>query len=142
MSSFGMKYWSMSLKTDPRTIDWQQSTQIWREAADVIAVWAFGSAQHGQVAPGSDADVAVWFEASPPFEQQLALLARLQEALGLDEIDLVVLNDANPILRFEAISGQMLYCRDRNRCAGFASLTAREYEDAMAFWERAVRTRT
>lgn len=39
-------------------------------------------------------------------------------------------------------SGQgALYCRDQSRCAGFASLTAREYEDAMAFWEWGVRER-
>jgi hypothetical protein len=41
-------------------------------------------------------------------------------------------NDANPILRFEAISGRSLYDRDLSRRAGFASLTARACEDAMA----------
>ena len=85
---------------------------------------------------------ALRFETSPSFEQQLALLARLQEALRVDEVDLVVLNDANPVPRFEAISGRSLFCRDRSRCAGFALLTAREYEDAMAFWEHGMRTRS
>ena len=132
----------MSLNTDARTIDWRQTTSIWEETPEVIAAWAFGSAWNGQIAPGSDADVGVWFETRPTFERQLALLARLQEALGADEVDLVVLNDANPVLRFEAISGRSLFCRDRSRCAGFASLTAREYEDAMAFWEHGMRTRS
>jgi predicted nucleotidyltransferase len=132
----------MLLDTEPRTIDWQQAASIWPATPGLIAAWAFGSASDGLVAPGSDVDVGVWFETLPSFEQQLALLARLQEALGIDEIDLVVLNEANPILRFEALSGRALYCREPNLRAGFASLTAREYEDAMAFWERALRSRT
>jgi predicted nucleotidyltransferase len=127
--------------TEPRAIEWERIARIWQETPEVIAAWAFGSALGGQIAPGSDVDVAVWFETGPSFEQQDALLARLQETLGVDEIDLVVLNDANPILRFEAISGQVLFCRDPNRRAAFVSLTAREYEDAMALWERGMRMR-
>ena len=127
--------------TEVRTIDWQQTTPIWQETPDVIAAWAFGSAVDGRVAPGSDVDVGVWFEARPTFEQQFDLVARLQEVLGVDEVDLVVLNDANPILRFEVISGRSLFCRDKSRRAGFASLTAREYEDEMAFWEQGLRSR-
>ena len=128
-------------KTDLRRIDWEQTARLWRETPEVIAAWAFGSAADGRIAPGSDVDVGVWFEASPSFEQQLDLLARLQDTLGVDEVDLVALNDANPILRFEALSGRRLFCRDPGRCAGFASLTAREYEDAMAFWEWGLRAR-
>ena len=131
----------MSLKTEARTIDWQRTAPIWPETPEVLAAWAFGSAQTGQLAPGSDVDVGVWFESSPSFEQQLALLARLQDVLGVDEVDLVVLNETNPVLRFEAISGRALFNRDPSRCAGFASLTAREYEDAMAFWARGLRAR-
>ena len=131
----------MLLNTEPRAIDWQQAAPVWHETSGLIAAWAFGSASNGLVAPGSDVDVGVWFETLPSFEQQLALLGRLQEALGVDEVDLVVLNDANPTLRFEALSGRALYCRDPNLRAGFASLAAREYEDAIAFWEQALRSR-
>jgi predicted nucleotidyltransferase len=128
--------------TELRTIEWEQTTQIWQGNPDVLAAWAFGSAMDGQVAPGSDVDVGVWFASRPTFECQLALLARLQEVLGVEEIDLVVLNDANPILRFEALSGRKLFCRDPGRCAAFASLTAREYEDAMALWARGMQMRS
>jgi hypothetical protein len=80
-------------------------------------------------------------ESSPAFEAQLDLLGQLQAALQLDAIDLIILNEANPILRFEAISGRPLFCRDADRRAEFESLTAREYEDEMAQWQRAVRLR-
>lgn len=61
------------------------------------------------------------------------LRADLQDALRFDDIDLVVLNDASPILRFQAVSGRRLLCLDEEQMASFVSLTAREYEDAMAF---------
>lgn len=48
------------------------------------------------------------------------------------------LNEANPILRFEAVSGKRLFCRDLSALAEFVSLAAREYEDEMAQWQMAV----
>jgi hypothetical protein len=41
-------------------------------------------------------------------------------------------------LRFEAISGQPVFCRDLARRAEFAALSAGEYEDETAFWQRAL----
>jgi len=58
--------------------------------------------------------------------------------VDFDEIDLVVLNQASPILRFEAVSGLPVYTSDMEARATFVSLTAREYEDEMAQWRRAL----
>jgi hypothetical protein len=60
--------------------------------------------------------------------------------LAYDDIDLVVLNDVSPILRFEAISGRPVYVADMEQRATFSSLTAREYEDEMAQWRLALIT--
>jgi predicted nucleotidyltransferase len=119
-------------------IDWNRTKQVWDTAPNVVAAWAFGSAQCGRVKTGSDVDIAVLMESSPSLDERLELLGRLQDALQVEEIDLLVLNDANPIARFEAILGLPLFCRDLARRAEFASLTAREYEDEMAFWQRAL----
>ncbi len=97
-----------------------------------MAVWAFGSAQTGEVRPGSDVDIGLLVERLLTLDELTDLLARLQAALEVEDIDLVVLNKANPILRFEAVSGRPLFCRDAARRAAFVSLTAREYEDSMA----------
>jgi hypothetical protein len=58
--------------------------------------------------------------------------------LAFDEIDLVALNDASPILRFEAVSDRPVNVTDLERRAAFVSLTAREYEDEMAQWRMAL----
>lgn len=122
-----------------RTIDWAATLPVWESDSSIIAAWAFGSARDGELRPGSDADVGVLLARRPTFDEQLDLLGRLQDALHLDEVDLVILNDANVYLRFEAVSGKRLFVRDLSATAGFVSLTAREYEDEYDQWQRALR---
>jgi predicted nucleotidyltransferase len=121
------------------SVDWPLLEQLFAAAPNVIAAWVFGSAQNGQIRPGSDLDIGVLFASNPSFDELLALTGDLQQALQFEEIDVVPLNEANPLLRFEAISGRAIFCRDAGRRAEFASLTAREYEDEMAMVERWVR---
>lgn len=121
------------------SVNFQRAEQVLAAYANVVAAWVFGSAQSGQINEGSDLDIGILFASKPSLDEQLNLLADLQQALQFEEIDLVPLNEANPILRFEAISGRPLFCRDAGRRAEFASLTAREYEDEMALLERWVR---
>lgn len=121
-----------------RQIDWQETVPIWEANPKIVAAWAFGSAQGGTVREGGDVDTAVLTTSPLSFEEQLTLLGQLQTALQTDDIDLVILNDANPILRFEAVSGKRLFCRDLSVVASFVSLTAREYEDEMAQWQMAL----
>ncbi len=124
-----------------RVIDWERLQPVWEATPEVVAAWAFGSARDGEVRDGSDVDVGVLMARPPTFDDQLNLLGRLQAALGLDEVDLVVLNEANAILRFEAVSGRRLFIRDLPAVVEFVSLTAREYEDDMALIERGLRWR-
>jgi hypothetical protein len=65
-------------------------------------------------------------------------VADLQTALACDEIDLVALNAASPVLRFAALSGRPVWTREPEERVTFVSLTAREYEDEMAQWQRAL----
>ncbi len=103
---------------------------------NIIAAWTFGSARDGQVRDGGDLDIGIFSESRPGLDELATLRADLEETLCFGEIDLVVLNDASSVLRFEAVSGRLVYCRDASRCAEFVSLTAREYEDEMALAQR------
>lgn len=102
----------------------------------VVGGWLFGSASRGEVRVGGDVDIGVLFETNPDLDMLAGCRMRLQRALRFDEIDLTSLNEASPLLRFEALCGTRVYCADDDRCAEFASLTAREYEDAMAMIRR------
>ncbi len=121
------------------SVDWPRLEQVLAAASSVVAAWVFGSAQGGQINPGSDLDVGVLFETKPSLAELLELTGALQQVAPFAEIDLVPLNEANPILRFEAVSGRAVFCRDAGRRAEFVSLTAREYEDEMAMVERWMR---
>ena len=117
-------------------IDWQRAADVLAAAEGVVAAWIFGSAQLGRAGPASDLDIGVLFEEVPSLRQRAELRAGLQQALDFDDIDLLVLNEAGPIARFEAISGRAVWCQDRDRRAAFVSLSAREYEDEMALLRR------
>ena len=118
-----------------RSVDWQRATRVLSAHESIIAAWVFGSAQKGLVGPESDLDIGVLFREPPPFAEWARLRAALQQALQFDAIDLVALNEANAILRFEAVSGRPLFCRDAGHRAAFVSLTAREYEDEIDWVE-------
>ena len=86
--------------------------------------------------PNSDIDIGVFFATKPTLEELANLRADLTEALHFEDVDLIPLNDAHPLLRFEAVSGRRLFARDLETVSGFVSLTAREAEDADAFVQR------
>jgi predicted nucleotidyltransferase len=123
-------------------VNWEQLKSVLASTPDLVGAWVFGSAQHGDVRTGSDLDIGLWFASAPVLDTLTMLRANLQLALGIEAIDLVVLNDASPIVRFEAVSGRRVVCRDRASCAAFVSLTAREYESAMALLARGLRQKT
>jgi uncharacterized protein len=118
--------------------DWQRLADCLAEDDNIVAAWIFGSAREGSIRPGADIDIGVFFARMPSIDELADLRSALQDVLAFDEIDLVVLNEASPILRFEAISGRPVYTADRESRATFVSLTAREYEDEMAQWQRAL----
>ena len=124
-----------------RKISVHDAAAILAAHANIIAAWVFGSAQGGAARDGADLDIGVLFKTRPNLDELTSLRAELQTALHFDRIDLVVLNDASSVLRFEAASGQRVHCRDAGRCAEFVSLAAREYEDDMAMVERCLKRR-
>jgi predicted nucleotidyltransferase len=135
LSAFVMKFWSMC------NVNSDNAAPVLASRPNVLAAWVFGSAQEGHVRAGSDLDIGVLFAVPPSLDALADLRADLQEAWQFDNVDLVVLNHASPILRFEAVSGRLLFCRDAGRRAAFVSLTAREYEESIAMVQRALAVR-
>jgi predicted nucleotidyltransferase len=79
----------------------------------------FGSHAAGRAHRESDIDVAVLLDrnafpaATARFEEHLRLSTLLGEALGTSRIDLVVLNDAPPLLgRHVVTAGERIFCAD------------------------------
>jgi predicted nucleotidyltransferase len=135
LSAFVTKFWPMC------NVNLDKAARVLACMPKVLAAWVFGSAQEGRIHAGSDLDIGVLFVTTPALDELADLRADVQEAVQFDNIDLVVLNAASPILRFEAVSGRLLFCRDAARRVAFVSLTAREYEESMAMVQRALAER-
>ena len=119
-----------------RVLSWSPAAAVCASCPQVVAAWVFGSAVGGSVREGGDVDIGIFFDQTPDLDTLAALRADLQSALGFDDIDVVSLNRAGPILQFEAVSGTALHCRDPERRAAFVSLVARQYEDELAFYQK------
>lgn len=80
----------------------------------VVLAYLFGSQAEGRVTPLSDVDLAVLFPnpVAPQerFRRQLDLIGDCGHLFGRNDVDVVVLNEAPPLLAFEVVSkGKQLY---------------------------------
>jgi hypothetical protein len=70
---------------------------------EIVEAYVFGSVARGQAARHSDLDVAVYVDASAlaqadGFGYEAGLVTDLMAALGTNDVDVVVLNHASPLL--------------------------------------------
>lgn len=63
-----------------QSVDWEKAERVWKAFPDVIAAWAFGSAQAGRVGESSDLDVGVLFALTPSLDELADLRKELQQA--------------------------------------------------------------
>lgn len=99
--------------------------------AGVVFAYLFGSQATGSAGPASDVDIAVYVRpGSDAFEQRLRLLGLAQTALGADNVDLIVLNDAPLSLAGRVLrTRRVLVDKDPRARHEYESLTARQFFD-------------
>jgi predicted nucleotidyltransferase len=73
----------------------------------VVAAMLIGSQARGAAGPLSDIDIGVWHEpgldSAARLGLRLELAAAAARALGTDEVDVVLLNGATPLMRHRAV---------------------------------------
>lgn len=88
--------------------DTSKLTRVLEHTPSVTLAVLFGSAARGADCPGSDLDVGVLFaNDAARHERATALGVALERACGRT-VDLVTLNDAPPLLRFEIARNAVL----------------------------------
>ncbi len=69
---------------------------------DVVAAYLFGSQARGEAGPLSDVDLAVWLdpaaERERSWKREIALMGAAGKVLRTTEVQIVILNDAPPLL--------------------------------------------
>ena len=100
----------------------------------VQLAYLFGSQATGGTHAESDVDIAVLLDASltadERFTEQLALIGTLSDLFGTDHVDVVVLNEASPLLAYEVLrNGVLLYCPNDDTRVDFQVRALCAYED-------------
>ena len=96
--------------------------------ARVRLVYGFGSAAGDVAGPLSDVDVAVLLDARLDWDAERELRGRLGALIP--RVDLVILNEAPPTLRFEIVtSGRCLLARDPREQAEFEIVSLSRFLD-------------
>ena len=100
----------------------------------VHLAYLFGSQATGRTHAESDVDIAVLLDASltadERFTERLTLIGALSHLFGTDSVDVVVLNEASPLLAYEVLrNGVLLYCPDDDTRVDFQVRALHAYED-------------
>ena len=107
---------------------------------EIAAVYVFGSIVTGRTRVDSDVDVAVLLArplpASRTVPYRLRLMSDLGSALRRSDVDVVVLNDASPLLAHRVLSkGRLVFERSKSARVRFQVRTANQYADVIPMYE-------
>ncbi len=108
----------------------EQATAMLEQQLEPVALLLFGSRADGNACERSDYDFGVYLGRPAPDPFFLAGLKTDLEDLLRSDADLVILDQASPIVSMEALRRhRMLCCHDRNSFADFVARTMIAYAD-------------
>lgn len=101
--------------------------------SDIVLVFLFGSFVRGDITPFitpfSDLDIAIFFTGTIDFYRINDLREDISEMLGV-EVDIVVLNNASPVIKMQVLKkGILLINKDQRAYNEFFVNTVKEYDD-------------
>jgi predicted nucleotidyltransferase len=107
---------------------------------EIQAAYIFGSIASGRTRPDSDVDVAVLvsgrIQPDNLFKYRLKLMADLGSALHRSDVDVVILNEAPPLLAHRVLSkGKLIFERSPSARVRFQVNTANRYADLVPMFE-------
>lgn len=108
---------------------------------EVEFCFLMGSAVSGVVKAYSDLDLAFYLTEKAGLGFYTKVSEMVRQVVPDVRVDIGILNSAEPVYRFEALKGHLLFARDQERYLTFYSRTCREYESQMFDYERQRRYR-
>jgi predicted nucleotidyltransferase len=107
---------------------------------DIACAYLFGSIVTGHMTEESDIDIAVLLNTQDNIRRYAEISRLLSEqlvrALSTDKVDLVILNTADPLLRFEvAVKGKLIFERQLEAADNFKIKAIKMHMDSEKFYE-------
>ncbi len=107
---------------------------------DIEFALIFGSIASGRDTPLSDIDIAVYFKEGRGIlelgERQIDIICAVMRICKINRVDVVVLNLANPFLRFQVIKyGRLIYAKDKKVVYKFKAASLGRYQDIKPMYE-------
>lgn len=101
---------------------------------NIMLIYIFGSYSKGRNTEKSDIDIAVLVDGETDAYKKLEILGKLVDIFKREDIDLVILNDSNEILKFQIIKyGKIVYMDSLYSKVMFESETMSRYMDMEHF---------
>jgi predicted nucleotidyltransferase len=117
------------------------SVLLKEQCPQVLFALLHGSAKDGRVKQAGDIDLALFIEGKPTLEIYEKASRCVEAVAGDVKCDIGILNNAEPVYRFEALTGRLLFFRNEEQYLQFFSLTCRQYESQVADYQRQQRYR-
>lgn len=112
----------------------KRNLQYLKEKYDIKLIYIFGSYAKGTNKKNSDLDIAVLLGGDYAPFKKLELIGDLVEIFKRDDVDLVILNEANSVLRHQVIKyGKVIFEESEDVRVDFEVKTLREYMDMEYF---------
>jgi predicted nucleotidyltransferase len=113
---------------------------VFKKDKNIVAVYLFGSYAKGTVSYLSDVDLGILFEDKFTYKELINkynfYFHQISNILKTNEVDLIILNEAQPSFAYEIIKeGKLLYCNDEEKLKIFIEKTVKEYLDTSSIRE-------
>lgn len=112
-------------------------------AREIQAAYVFGSVASGRTRKDSDIDIAVLVRKNAvrdTLRYRLKLMAELGATLHRSDVDVVILNEAPPLLAHRVLSkGKLIFERSASARVRFQVATAKRYSDLVPAFETHIR---
>jgi hypothetical protein len=110
-------------------------TKFFSQRSDIEFAYVFGSYGTGKEKPLSDVDIAVFLKKEIPknqyFDIQLGLISDLVHILKTDEVDVIILNQADIILSYHVVfSRNVVFERDSEIRVAYETRVLDKYFDS------------
>ncbi|MFH1799191.1 MAG: nucleotidyltransferase domain-containing protein [Candidatus Omnitrophota bacterium] len=125
----------------PDYMQYEKLKKYFKKQSDIQCAILFGSVALGKTTPMSDIDIGVYFDNDvdklSASDRQIDITCILMSLYHINRVDVVILNFADPFLRFQVVkTGQLIYAKDIKEFYRFKAVSFGRYQEIKPLYEQ------